>query len=337
MSQAAIQAQNLESRIVSSSQKTSELRSQYRESQAQVESLSASLVRNRDAYKAAQLNVQSLENQIKASKTPTAELQSQYTKAQEEARRLGSAVKQSSKELQHAQSESKRLKGEMQASSLQTKTMANEAKSLNAQADKLQSGIARDTEALAKMRAELSAAGVDTQNLAASQQRLTEQSQKVTAAQEKLAKSRAAFAATKEKLSFNNIKGDLITAAGAGMSLAAPTMKAADFEQQMARINAVSFSGAGRNKVQDAKEFEALRKQALQLGADTQFSAVQAAQSQENLARAGFKTNEIISAMPGLLEWRVRCEGLDWKLTTLTESVTYLHKQARPVTQVSRG
>ena len=90
----------------------------------------------------------------------------------------------------------------------------------------------------------------------------------------------------------------------------APTMKAADFEQQMARINAVSFSGAGRAKAQDAKEFEALRKQALQLGADTQFSAVQAAQSQENLARAGLKTNEIISAMPGLLDMAT-VEGMD--------------------------
>ena len=68
---------------------------------------------------------------------------------------------------------------------------------------------------------------------------------------------------------------------------------AVDFEQAMARVGAVS--GA----VGD--DFERLSKQARDLGRDTQYSASQAAASQESLARAGFKTNEIINAMPGLL------------------------------------
>ena len=51
-------------------------------------------------------------------------------------------------------------------------------------------------------------------------------------------------------------------------------------------------------------------QQAKDLGRETQFSASQAAASQENLARAGFKTNEIISAMPGLLNMAA-AEGMD--------------------------
>ena len=77
---------------------------------------------------------------------------------------------------------------------------------------------------------------------------------------------------------------------------------AADFEQAMARVGAVS--GA------TGEDFERLSQQARDLGRDTQYSATQAAASQESLARAGFNTNEIISAMPGLLNMAA-AEGMD--------------------------
>lgn len=67
-----------------------------------------------------------------------------------------------------------------------------------------------------------------------------------------------------------------------------------DFEAQMSRVQAVS--GA------TGEEFTALRDQALQLGADTSFSAQEAAQGMESLAAAGFTTSEIMDAMPGLLD-----------------------------------
>ena len=68
----------------------------------------------------------------------------------------------------------------------------------------------------------------------------------------------------------------------------------ATFQSQMSRVQAIS--GA------TASEFEKLRKQAIQLGADTSFSSSEVAQGMENLAAAGFETNEIMSAMPGLLD-----------------------------------
>lgn len=65
------------------------------------------------------------------------------------------------------------------------------------------------------------------------------------------------------------------------------------FEAQMSRVQAIS--GA------TASEFEKLREQAIQLGADTSFSASSVAQGMENLAAAGFTVNETMEAMPGLL------------------------------------
>lgn len=51
-----------------------------------------------------------------------------------------------------------------------------------------------------------------------------------------------------------------------------------------------------------SKQMEDLTKNARKLGATTVFSATEAAQGMEFLGRAGFKTNEIIAAMPGLLD-----------------------------------
>ena len=304
------QAQSLDTQITASKVNTRELSDQYRTAQQEVDRLNSVYVRNNDAYKAATLNVKSLENQIRSSKNPTAELQAQYAKAQEEARRLGGAVKQSAGELKAARSTAQKLKTEMQASAAQTRTLSTEARHLTTDADHLEGKLNRDREALSQLRTELTGAGVDTNNLASEQARLATQSQKLADAQTRLQNSRAALQATREKLSWGNVKGDLMKAAGIGLSLGAPVMQAAEFEHAAARLNAVAFSGGGRNAEEDAKSFAALQKQARQLGRDTQFTAVQAAQSQENLARAGFTANEIISAMPGLLDMAA-AEGMD--------------------------
>lgn len=68
---------------------------------------------------------------------------------------------------------------------------------------------------------------------------------------------------------------------------------AAEFEQSMAKVKAIS--GA------TGEEFEKLRQQSIELGATTVFTSSQAAEAQGFLAMAGFKTNEIIAAMPGVL------------------------------------
>lgn len=67
-----------------------------------------------------------------------------------------------------------------------------------------------------------------------------------------------------------------------------------DFDSSMSRVKAIS--GA------TGEEFKQLHDQALQLGADTAFSAKEAAQGMEALSAAGFTTKETMTAMPGLLD-----------------------------------
>ena len=89
-------------------------------------------------------------------------------------------------------------------------------------------------------------------------------------------------------------------AAFAGLGLAAVSfgkqvlLTGANFETGMNRVKAVS--GA------TGDQFEALRAQAKELGATTQFSATEAADAMGFLAQAGFNADQVLGAMPGTLQ-----------------------------------
>ncbi|MFA5379486.1 MAG: phage tail tape measure protein [Dehalococcoidia bacterium] len=68
---------------------------------------------------------------------------------------------------------------------------------------------------------------------------------------------------------------------------------AAEFDDSMRQVQATSGATGA--------EFDALREQARQLGADTAFSATEAAEGMNYLAAAGFDANQVMAAMPGML------------------------------------
>lgn len=84
-----------------------------------------------------------------------------------------------------------------------------------------------------------------------------------------------------------------VTAPIVGLGAVA-TKVGGDFEAQMSRVKAIS--GA------TGSAFDELRQQAIDLGAKTAFSAKESAAGMENLASAGFDAQEIMQAMPGLLD-----------------------------------
>lgn len=67
-----------------------------------------------------------------------------------------------------------------------------------------------------------------------------------------------------------------------------------DFEQNMKKVQAIS--GA------TAEEYKLLENEAMRLGATTKFTAGESAAAMEKMALAGFKTNQIIAAMGGVLD-----------------------------------
>ncbi|RRG07751.1 MAG: phage tail tape measure protein [Lactobacillus sp.] len=78
-----------------------------------------------------------------------------------------------------------------------------------------------------------------------------------------------------------------------GLMAIAAAKTSMDFGAQMSRVQAIS--GA------TGKQMGAMKKQAIDLGAKTAFSAKQAAEGMENLASAGMNSTQIMRAMPGVL------------------------------------
>ena len=79
------------------------------------------------------------------------------------------------------------------------------------------------------------------------------------------------------------------------LGIAATSIKVGnEFQAQMSRVQAIA--GA------TGDELDKMKRQAIELGAKTAFSAKEAAQGMENLASAGFQVNEIMDAMPGVLD-----------------------------------
>jgi len=89
--------------------------------------------------------------------------------------------------------------------------------------------------------------------------------------------------------------------AALALSFKAALNPAIKFEQAMKNLEAVAF-GAADATVPVAKNMALLSGQAKKLGASTAFSASQAAEGQIFLAKAGFKTNQILATMPSLLD-----------------------------------
>ena len=122
------------------------------------------------------------------------------------------------------------------------------------------------------------------------------------ASQLNLAQSQAQQLAQKQSKLFNT--GEAMTNMGKAltvgltvplMGIAAASVKVGnEFQAQMSRVQAIS--GA------TADQLTKMKDQAIQLGAQTAFSAKEAAQGMENLASAGFLVNEIMDAMPGVLD-----------------------------------
>ncbi|MGF9821416.1 phage tail tape measure protein [Brevibacillus agri] len=100
-------------------------------------------------------------------------------------------------------------------------------------------------------------------------------------------------------------------ALAAGLGTAVKT--AADFEAQMSRVGAIAEASA--------TELQAMKQAAMGLGASTSKSASEVAVGMENLAAMGFKVNEIIAAMPGVIS-AAEASGEDMALVADTMAVS---------------
>ena len=149
---------------------------------------------------------------------------------------------------------------------------------------------------LQKLGGELSDAGVNTSRLEAENERLAKSYERVKKSQEELAKVNVAIQQNKQAITQTKtqLAGTIGTVAALGAALySGPVKKAAEFEAQMSSVQAIS--GASGD------ELAKLSQVAQKMGATTQFTAVEAGKALEYMAMAGWKTNQMIGGLPGIM------------------------------------
>jgi len=147
---------------------------------------------------------------------------------------------------------------------------------------------------------QLKAESVETRDLAKAQDYLSSKTDKLNrklTKQEKLLKvTQLGRKAGQMVSNFSKKAKGIALAGGIGIaSIATPMIAtAANFEEGMDRVASISRA--------TGTQFDALRDKARELGRTTSFSASEATDGMAYLAMAGFKTNKIISTMPGVLK-----------------------------------
>lgn len=149
---------------------------------------------------------------------------------------------------------------------------------------------------LESLGSELADAGVNTSNLSAENERLAKTYDKVKQSQEELAKINAAISKNNEAISKTKtqLAGVIGTAAALGAAIyAGPVKKSAEFEAQMSTVKAIS--GA------TTQEMAQLTDVAKRMGATTKFTATEAGKALEYMAMAGWKTDQMLGGLPGIM------------------------------------
>ena len=190
-----------------------------------------------------------------------------------------------------ASRELSRLRREVASTDQPSKQLTQSFETAKRKTERLSQALGKQRDRLQQSRRELQQAGVSARNLMGDNARLGASVERLSQKYRKLNQAMRAQEANKAQRA--DLRGQLFDAVALGATVVAPVSIAVNFEQSIARLGAITRSG------DDA--LLGLEQTARRLGETTQFSASEAASAMTFLGMAGFKTNEIISATPGML------------------------------------
>ncbi|WP_067754886.1 phage tail tape measure protein [Orrella dioscoreae] len=224
--------------------------------------LARNLAESRSNLTATQARVAQLARELKATENPTRKLRQEYDTAVRAAGRLKTSTQQPAVELQ-------RVRNSLTAAGVSTSNLGRHERQLRDRITQTNAALTKQTE---RLRA-----------AAAAQQRLA-------TAKDKYERTRSAAGA------MAGGGAGALAMGGAGIYLGARFMAPGlDFDASMSRVQALARLD------KDSPQQQALRTQARELGASTQYTAGEAADAQGFFAMAGFSPDAILASMPGLL------------------------------------
>lgn len=247
---------------------------------------------------------------LKATRTELKGLQAQQRDVSS-FRALKGQTEQTGKALEAARQKVKDLRFAHAANTTEMRKNQAASRAAIREATALKAKHSQQQAELQGLRSKLNAAGISTRNLgqherelrskiSATNQAMAQQEarlKRLTAQQQRLGKAKEQYESTQNLAGSMAGTGAAGLATGSGMLYAGSRMLAPglDFDASMSKVQALTRLGG------ESEELAALREQARQLGASTQFTAGNAADAQGFLAMAGFNPQAIRAAMPGML------------------------------------
>lgn len=252
-----------------------------------------------------------LGKQLKQTRDQLKGLQAQQSNIQS-FKALKQASEQSKQAMAAQQQKVKELSMRMRETTAPTKAMTKEFQAAAREAHRLKQNHGANTQQLQAMRGKLNEAGISTRNLGDAERSLrsritdtnkslTDQQnrlKRVTDQQKRLSQAKAQYQRTTQLASSMTTAGAGAMAAGGGVLYGGARLMQTgmEFDTSMSKVQSLARLDI------NSPEMKALREQARKLGADTMFSATEAAQGQGFLAMAGFTPQAILDAMPGMLD-----------------------------------
>lgn len=206
------------------------------------------------------------------------------------------ALESNRQKLEHLTAEHDKLQREMSETAAPSEELRQKMAKNEKQIAATTAKIEAQEQRLQTLGSELSAAGVNTANLSAENERLAKTYDKVKKSQEEIAKVNTAL--EQNNTSIGNTKKQLAgvigTAAALGAAIyAGPVKKSRELEAQMSTVKAISNA--------TTEDMTRLTDMAKHMGATTQFTAVEAGKALEYMAMAGWKTDQMLGGLPGIM------------------------------------
>ena len=169
-------------------------------------------------------------------------------------------------------------------------------KSNESQIQRTTASIQQQTQQLDSMGEELREAGVNTDNLEEANGRLQRSYERLQNSQQTLQRLNQAQQNINESISHTKtqLAGTVGVMVAAGAAIYnGPVKKAAEFQEQMSTVQAIS--GA------TGDDLQLLSEKAKQMGATTKFTAKEAGEAMEYMAMAGWKTKDMLGGVEGVM------------------------------------
>ncbi|MCM1059670.1 MAG: phage tail tape measure protein [Eubacterium sp.] len=252
------------------------------------------------AYKKTQEALAATKSKVQEYETKHNTLQSELAQTAAKEKELQKALKESENTTGKETEEYKQLQKQLQNTRNEKSKLKSQIKDNERATASANEKIKEQEQKLSELSQQLKATGVSTNKLTEENEKLEKVYQRVQKAQEDCARVNSAIEQNKAAISAT--KTELVKTVGVVATAGTAFYKGfiqpqAEFEAQMSNVKALISSSSKDLDGDMAKLTEIADK----MGATTKFTATEAGQALEYMGMAGWKTEQMVSGLPGIM------------------------------------